>query len=133
MLSFQLEMWTRQTQSFKGFQYLLALKAARGSWEVDLASGLNFGPLLRHQSYSTGFVDVELVSLAAPLDPVHILPEAFNSSQRHLQVIPTLQLTRINRWDSSGYFQLLLFPGFNAKLFLRGSADAKSRTRISLT
>jgi hypothetical protein len=94
---------------------------------------LNFGPLLRHQSHSTGFVDAEVVSLTAPLDPVHILPEAFNSSQRHLQVIPTLQLTRINRWDSSGYFQLLLFPGFNAKLFLRGSADAKSRTRISLT
>jgi hypothetical protein len=39
MLSFQLEMWTRQTQSFKGFQYLLALKAAAGSWEVDMASG----------------------------------------------------------------------------------------------
>ena len=76
MLSFQLEMWTRQTQSFKGFQYLLALKAAAGSWEVDMASGLNFGPLLRHQSYSTGFVDAEVVSLAAPLDPVHILPEA---------------------------------------------------------
>jgi hypothetical protein len=65
---------------------------------------LNFGPLLRHQSHSTGFVDAEVVSLAAPLDPVHILPEAINSSQRHLQAIPTLQLTRINRWDSSGYF-----------------------------
>jgi hypothetical protein len=32
-----------------------------------MSSELNFGPLLRHQSYSIGFVNVELVSLAAPL------------------------------------------------------------------